>query len=203
MTWFFICFVCLWSSNDFFLKMIWLLKEKKEGGENIARSHQNLVLQQTLSIDHDNILVVIQLIACQLLIVFNRGCKITINGWCDCCFDVDIRQALTENSAVGAVIRRLVAFELLAQMWEVMRWWLWIDTTLLIDVHLLIVHLLMYWRNCVRNCKSNCWCQTRCNVVQHNLLVSWCWYYWLRLLIILCVGCQFLVQQWCQCWWRW
>lgn len=67
----------------------------------------------------------IQLIARQLLIVFNRRREIAVDGRCHGGLDVDVRQALSQDGAVGAgragVVRsRLLGLQLLTKMGKVL-----------------------------------------------------------------------------------
>jgi hypothetical protein len=105
---------------------------------------RSLILYQTLAVDEDDVLVVIQLIARQLLIVLDGRGEIAIDSRGHSRLDVDVGEALSEDRAVrgatAAVIRRLLALELLPQMREVMTRGCgrcWFESTLLI-VHLLV-----------------------------------------------------------------
>lgn len=190
------CCCCCWT---------WLKRIKMEKLlKLIDTPSMHLVFDQTLSVDQDDVLIVVQLIASRhLLIVLDCCGEIAIDGWSDSRLDVDIRQTFPQDRAVGAVIGRLLAFELLTQVREVMTRWGWIETSL---IHFLIVHLLMHWRYGIGDGDGYGRCQARRDIVKNYLLISWRWDYWLRLMILVVIRgvcCQFLVQQWCQCWWRW
>lgn len=144
-------------------------ESSSSSGTNDEETTENsvyLILHQTLSIDQYDVLVMIQLIARQLLIVLDRRREIAIDGRCDSRFNVDIRQSLSQDRAVGAVIRRLLALELLTQMREVMTRWSWLNATLL------IVHLLVHGRDRVGNGDCDGRSEARCDVVKHDLLVD-------------------------------
>lgn len=155
------------------------LRELK--GENLKNVHhcmhlslstKNLILNQTLSVDHDDVLVVIQLIARHLLIVLDCCWKIAIDSRRDSRLDVDVRQPLSQDGAVGAMVRRLLGLELLSQMRKVMTRRRRIMTTFL------IVHLLLHWRHRFRHGAADSRSKPWSDVVQNDLLVGRC--YWLR-----------------------
>lgn len=158
---------------------------------HLSLSTKNLILYQTLSIDHDDVLVVIQLIASHLLIVLDCCGEIAIDRRRNCRFDVDVRQSLSQDiGTVGAMVdsqdvvafsvgtvgaamvRRLLGLKLLSQMRKVMTRRRRIMTTFL------IVHLLLHGRHGVRDGDGHSRSKPWSDVIQNDLLVGRC--YWLR-----------------------